>query len=48
LAVLGLHRIDLLENPLLHFVEVTDADHRAAIQWLRQHSDESYPFCDAI
>jgi len=48
LAVLGLHRIDLLENPLLHFVEVTEVDHRAAIQLLRQHSDKSYLFCDAI
>jgi len=27
---------------------VTDADHREAIQLLRQHADKSYPFCDAI
>lgn len=39
---------DFWENPLLHFAEVTDADHRAAIQLLRQHADKSYPFCDAI
>ena len=39
---------DFWENPLLHVAEVTDADHRAAIQLLRQHTDKSYPFCDAI
>ncbi len=39
---------DFWENPLLHFAEVTDADHREAIRWLRQHADKSYPFCDAI
>ena len=39
---------DFWENPLLHFAEVTDADHRAAIQFLRQHADKSYPVCDAI
>ncbi len=48
IGAFGRHCIDLLENPLLHFVEVTDADHRAAIQLLRQHSDKSYLFCDAI
>ncbi len=39
---------DFWENPLLHFAEVTDADHRESIQWLRQHAEKSYPFCDAI
>ena len=39
---------DFWENPLLHFAEVTDADHREAIRLLRQHADKSYPFCDAI
>jgi predicted nucleic acid-binding protein len=39
---------DFWENPLLHFAEVTDADHRAAIRLLRQHEDKSFPFCDAI
>ncbi len=39
---------DFWENPLLHLVEVTDADHRKAIALLRKHGDMSYPFCDAI
>ena len=39
---------DFWENPLLHFAEVTDADHRAAIRLLRRHDDKSFPFCDAI
>lgn len=39
---------DFWENPLLHFAEITDADHREAIRFLRQHADKTYPFCDAI
>ena len=39
---------DFWENPLLHFAEVTDADHREAIRLLRRHGDKSFPFCDAI
>jgi predicted nucleic acid-binding protein len=39
---------DFWENPLLHLAEVTDADHRRAIEVLRQHGDKSYPFCDAV
>lgn len=39
---------DFWENPLLHLAEVTDADHRQAIQLLRQHEDKAYPFCDVI
>ena len=35
---------DFWENPLLHFAEVTDADHRAAIRLLRQDEDKSFPF----
>lgn len=39
---------DFWENPLLHFAEVTAADHQEAIRLVRHHVDKSYPFCDAI
>lgn len=39
---------DFWENPLLHMAEVSQNDHRAAIELLREHEDKSYPFCDAV
>ena len=39
---------DFWDNPLLHLTEVSDADHHEAIKLLRQHTDKTYPFCDAI
>jgi len=39
---------DFWENPLMDLAEVTEADHREALELLRRHGDKSYPFCDAI
>lgn len=39
---------DFWDNPLMHLAEVTDSDHREALDLLRGNGDKSYPFCDAI
>ncbi len=39
---------DFWENPLMHLMETTMADHQAAIALLRKYHDKTYPFCDAV
>ena len=39
---------DFWQNPLMHLMETTQADHESAITVLRKHGDKTYPFCDAV